>query len=138
MAAVRSVDSACEVALRRELWARGWRYRLHVRRAAGALLPGRPDLVFVSQRVIVFVDGDFWHGRTLTERGRRALSAQFRHEKRKWWVAKIAGNVKRDRTRDADLRAAGWHVIRLWESDVNRSPRAAASRVERALKKRTR
>jgi len=61
--ASRKTDTRCELVLRRELWRMGLRYRLHV-----PGLPGRPDIVFLRDRVVVFCDGDFWHGRDLERR----------------------------------------------------------------------
>ena len=135
MAAVRSTDSKCELLLRRELWSRGLRYRLHRSHAASEPLPGRPDLVFTQARVLVFIDGDFWHGRALLRGGEEALARMFRPAKRAWWVPKISGNVARDRRRTRALRTAGWRVIRIWESDVLRAPGAAADRVQRAVER---
>ena len=88
MRAIRGRDNKAERLLRSELWQRGLRYRLYAK-----TLPGKPDIVFRSARVAVFVDGDFWHGRRFLEGGRRALRAMFRPEKRDWWERKIRGNV---------------------------------------------
>ena len=137
MAAVRGCDNIAELALRRELSKRGLRYRLRPGRVAGNALPGRPDIVFVGARVIVFVDGDFWHGRVLLRRGRQALAAQFRAPLRKWWVAKIEGNAQRDVRVTAELRRRGWLVFRFWESAVLQSPNSAADKIERAVSHRT-
>jgi DNA mismatch endonuclease (patch repair protein) len=136
MAAVRSQDTACELALRQELWRRGLRYRVYAGRVAGSILPGRPDLIFSRARVIVFIDGDFWHGRLLLSQGAAALAATFRSERRDWWVGKIAGNAERDVRITKLLRARGWLVIRVWESDVRRRLTAIANRIERAVRKR--
>src|ERR1700685_4156251 len=78
----------------------GWR--------RGSSLPGKPDFVFPHHRVIVFVDGDFWHGNP----------ARFRlpTTHRVYWRAKIEANKRRDRQITHMLRCAGWSVIRLWES----------------------
>lgn len=133
MASVRSRDSRCELLLRRALWRCGLRYRLHARRAAGRPLVGSPDLTFVRERLLVFIDGDFWHGRVLIERGEDALSAQFRPVKRRWWVAKITGNVQRDRAREAQLSADGWDVIRVWETDVLRDVDTITRRIAARL-----
>src|SRR5216683_2453304 len=84
MAAVRRVNTAPELALRRALRALGVRYRLHRRD-----LPGSPDLVFVRARVAVFVDGDFWHGRVLVDKGDFAFRSAFRRNRRAFWVTKI-------------------------------------------------
>src|SRR5438309_2126139 len=63
MAAVRGKNTEPEWLLRRALFRRGLRFRVHVK-----TLPGRPDIVFSSVRVVVFVDGDFWHGAGWRER----------------------------------------------------------------------
>ena len=138
MSAVRDRDSGAEVLLRRVLWRRGLRYRLRPRHVADQVVPGRPDIVFVKARVITFVDGDFWHGRVLLERGLEALASQFRPALRRWWLAKIGGNVARDRRVAAGLRARGWMVLRFWESTVFRSVERVADTVERAVRRRLR
>lgn len=104
-------DTRCELLLRHELWRTGLRYRLHV-----AGLPGRPDVVFPCHRVVVFCDGDFWHGRDLEAR----VAKLERGHNAAYWVAKIRRNVERDRRQDQALTTAGWHVLRLWEGDIVR------------------
>jgi DNA mismatch endonuclease (patch repair protein) len=96
----------------------------------------RPDIVFPSQRLIVFVDGDFWHGRILIERGRRALVQTFKEDIRGFWVAKIVRNVDRDRRQCRILRRSGWSVLRLWEKDVLRNPSKAAVLIHRRVNRR--
>jgi DNA mismatch endonuclease, patch repair protein len=122
MQAVRSRDTAAELALRRLLHARGLRYRVDAPPLAG--LRRRADLVFAGPRVAVFVDGCFWHG--CPEHGRRRTGVN------EWyWPGKIAGNVARDRDTDRRLADAGWRVVRVWEhDDVDR----AADRVEAAVR----
>jgi DNA mismatch endonuclease Vsr len=92
-------------------------------------LSGTPDLAFLQSRVAVFVDGDFWHGRLLTERGPEALRSSLQTPKSEWWVSKLTANVARDRRADAALFASGWTVIRLWERDVKGDPIGCADRV---------
>jgi DNA mismatch endonuclease (patch repair protein) len=127
MARVRSKDSKAELALRRAIHARGIRFRLHA-----SDVPGRPDLVIRRHRLAVFVDGDFWHGNAWRLRGLPSLASQF-PTRTEWWTKKIERNIERDREVDASLRADGWHVVRLWESDVLREPEAAADRVSAVL-----
>jgi DNA mismatch endonuclease (patch repair protein) len=127
MAAVRNKDSKAELALRRQLHARGLRYRLHARD-----VPGRPDLVIRKYRLAVFVDGDFWHGNAWRLRGLARFEDQF-PSNRDFWVAKIRRNMERDQEVTAALVANGWTVVRLWESEVLASPAAAADRVQGAL-----
>jgi len=138
MGAIRSQDTACELALRKELWRRGLRFRLYVRRAAGDILPGRPDLVFIRARVAVFVDGDFWHGRLLQNGQTAAFTSCFRPQQRKWWMKKISGNIERDIRVTRLLRSNGWAVIRVWETDLLRKMKVIAGRIERIVERRMR
>jgi DNA mismatch endonuclease (patch repair protein) len=122
MSRIRSRDTAAELALRRILHRRGLRYRIHVRS-----LPGSPDIVFPRQKVAVFVDGDFWHGRTFAEQN---------HRWSEYWRAKIARNMDRDRAASAGLRTAGWTVLRIWEHEVRADPEECADRVEEVVRPR--
>ena len=108
MQAVRKVDTAPELGLRRALHRLGARYRVDVRPLPE--VNRRADIVFRRQQLAVFVDGCFWHG--CPEHGAR------QHHVNGWyWRSKIAGNVERDRDTDRRLREAGWHVIRIWEHE---------------------
>jgi DNA mismatch endonuclease (patch repair protein) len=124
---IRKTDSRAEVALRKELWRRGARYRKNARG-----LTGIPDLVFTSPRVVVFCDGDFWHGRGWNERKRRLQ----RGANASYWISKIERNRARDRRVSRELKADGWVVMRLWESDVSADVEAAATRVLAVLRVR--
>lgn len=116
MAAVRSRDSKAELHLRKALYRRGLRYRLHARD-----IYGTPDIVIRSRRVAIFVDGDFWHGNAWRIRGLPSLAAMF-PTRTDWWVDKITKNIDRDRRVTEHLAARGWCVIRVWESDVLADP----------------
>lgn len=124
---IRKTDSRAEVALRKELWRRGARYRKNARD-----LTGIPDLVFASVRVVVFCDGDFWHGRCWNKRKRRLQ----RGANANYWISKIEGNRARDRRVSRELKADGWIVVRLWECDVLADVAAAADRVLAVLRVR--
>jgi DNA mismatch endonuclease, patch repair protein len=128
MAAVKHKGSRAELALRRELYARGVRYRLHARDILGC-----PDIVVRKRGVAVFVDGDFWHGNAHVRRGLDSLEDLFPSNK-EFWVPKIRRTMERDREVTAELRAAGWHVVRLWEEDVLEDPVVAADAVECLLR----
>ena len=119
MARIRSRDTAPERLLRQILWRRGRRYRLHVRLGRSA-----PDLVFAARRVVVFLDGCFWHGcpdHYVAPRSSRAF-----------WSAKLRANVERDIRVTADLEQ-GWTVLRFWEHQVEEDPEGVADVVEAAL-----
>jgi DNA mismatch endonuclease, patch repair protein len=131
MSAIRSRDNKTEVALRKSLHAKGLRFRLFRKD-----LPGKPDLVFVSARVAVFVDGDFWHGRVLQEEGLSALVRTMRPKNRNYWKTKLVGNVRRDSITTSLLRRSGWVVLRFWESDVRKNVDGAAERIARVVRRR--
>ena len=118
-------DTRCEIALRRAIWALGLRYRIAV-----PDLPGRPDIVFRSQRVVVFCDGDFWHGRNLEQRIKKLANGH----NAPYWVGKIQTNVARDRRTDQLLQEAGWTVIRLWETDILHDSASVAAQVARIVR----
>lgn len=123
----RKKDTAHEVLLRRALWRLGLRYRKHV-----SGLTGNPDLVFARSRVVVFCDGDFWHGRNWSH-----LKAQLeqRHNAA-YWLAKIGRNRERDRHTSALLKEQGWTVLRLWETDIKKDPSTAAAAISAIVKAR--
>lgn len=114
MRAVKSKDTKPELALRKALHARGFRYRLNARD-----LPGKPDLVFPKYRAIIFVHGCFWHGHDCA-RGRRQPKSNARY-----WRDKIAGNRKRDHDAIVALQRHGWSVKISWECDLKRLPEEA-------------
>lgn len=118
----RRRDTSCEMALRREMFRRGFRYRVDV------VLPfnqrRRADMVFSRSHVAVFVDGCFWHA--CEQHG------TWPQANKEWWRAKLLHNRARDTATDAALNATGWTVVRIWEhEDVG----AAAARVVDALQR---
>lgn len=92
-------------------------------------LTGRPDFVFRIARLVVFVDGDFWHGNPATFKLPRTNSG--------FWQAKIQYNRSKDLRVSRTLRKQGWTVIRIWESTLRKKPAACVARVRRALNDRT-
>lgn len=108
--ASRKTDTRCELKLRRALWKAGARYRKNV-----SSLPGTPDIVFQGPRLVVFCDGDYWHGKDWEER-RKKLA---RGTNSQYWLAKIQRNIERDEANNQRLKAAGWTVLRYWESDIH-------------------
>ena len=124
LAGSQANDTRCEVLLRLALWAMGLRYRKNVR-----ALPGRPDVVFPTERVVVFCDGDFWHGHHWGAR-RRRLAAGANAD---YWVAKIRANMLRDRGHTAKLKKLGWTVLRFWESDILEHPTRIAGEATKVI-----
>lgn len=85
--------------------------------------------MFRSAGVVVFCDGDFWHGKDWAER-REALA---RGANAEYWIRKIEGNMKRDRHNNEVLRSKGWTVLRFWEGDILADLESVADRVQEAL-----
>ena len=94
----------------------GWRRHLP--------LPGKPDFAFRAERLLVFVDGCFWHG--CAKCYRRPAS------NRTYWDAKVIRNKARDREVTRELKKRGWRVLRVWEHDLKAMPRLIR-RVRKAL-----
>lgn len=129
MRRVHSTETGPEVALITALSERGLAFERHSKD-----LPGKPDIVFRSPRVAVFVDGEFWHGGQWQRRGLTSLEQQFPDAtKRGKWLAKIQGNRTRDLARTAELLATGWTVVRLWAREIERDAASAVELVVRAL-----
>ena len=119
MSRVKGRDTGLEVVVRSALHKRGYRFRKHVKG-----LPGKPDIVFVSARVVVFLDGDFWHGYRfgLWE---DTLSA--------FWRKKIGETRRRDQRNFAKLRRMGWRVVRIWEHSVEKDLEGVIERICRLV-----
>jgi DNA mismatch endonuclease, patch repair protein len=109
MRAVKGVDTAPEMTVRRMAHALGFRFRLHRKD-----LPGKPDLVFPRLRKVIFVHGCFWHGHDCA-RGARPPKANA-----DYWRAKIARNASRDAANMRSLKAAGWRACVVWECDLRK------------------
>ena len=107
MAAVRQKGTAPEVALRRELYRNGLRYRVNF---AVLKKPRRvADVAFPGLKIAVFVDGCFWHG--------CPQHATWPKHNAEFWRQKIEANRQRDADTNARLRDCGWMVLRIWEHE---------------------
>ncbi len=103
MSGIRGKNTRPEMQVRRALFERGFRYRLHSRD-----LPGTPDLVLPRYRAVVFVHGCFWHGHDCSFFRWPTTRPEF-------WRAKITRNRAVDREATKRLHAAGWRVLTVWE-----------------------
>lgn len=105
-------------ALLREAGLAGWRRHQN--------LPGKPDFVWRTAKVAVFVDGCFWHGHDCGKNVTPRTNA-------KAWREKIERNQARDRQATRVLRERGWAVIRIWECRLAKQPGLCLSRIRRAI-----
>lgn len=104
MASVRSKNTKPELRVRKTAHRIGYRYRLHRKD-----LPGKPDMVFSSRRIALFVHGCFWHGHPC-KRGDRIPATNI-----EYWREKIARNQRRDTANRLLLRELGWTSVVVWE-----------------------
>ena len=121
MAAVPSERTSLEQLLAREMWTagiRGWRRHTRV---AGA----KPDFVFSRKKLVIFVDGCFWHG--CPQCGKRPATNTT------YWSAKLARNAERDALQTSTLIEAGWKVLRIWGHELESTPQLCAQRVRETL-----
>ena len=109
MSKIKGKDTKPEILLRKALWAAGMRYRLY-----NKSLPGNPDIVFKKYKLVIFIDGEFWHGFEW-EKKRKKIKTN-----RDFWIAKIERNMQRDRANNLKLQAMGFKVLRFWEKQVKK------------------
>lgn len=120
MSRVKGKDTSLERIVRTELHKRGFRYRKNV-----SGLPGKPDLVFVKQKVVVFIDGDFWHGYRFP---------QWENKLSSFWREKIGKTRERDKKNFAKLRRNGWKVIRIWGHQIKNDLDECVTKIENELR----
>ena len=116
MSGIRGKNTRPELALRRALHARGFRFRLH-----SGKVHGRPDLILPKHRAVVFVHGCFWHRH---EGCRYATVPATRPE---FWLAKFDANVARDSAVRTRLLEDGWRVAAVWECSLRKPEQVEAS-----------
>ena len=109
MAAIKGKDTKPEMIVRKYLFSRGLRFRVQVRK-----LPGNPDIVLPKYKTVIFVNGCFWHGHEGCRYFRLPKSNV------EFWKEKIERNVARDVRNEAELKALGWRVVRVWECEIKR------------------
>ena len=107
MSKIKSQNTLPEIKLRKYLWNLGFRYRLNV-----AKLPGKPDIVISKSKLIIFIDGEFWHGYKWNQKKNKIKA------NRNYWIPKIERNMKRDKKNNKNLRDDGWTVLRFWEHQL--------------------
>ncbi|WP_400261260.1 very short patch repair endonuclease [Sphingobacterium sp. SG20118] len=107
MSKIRAKNSKPELILRKALWARNVRFRLHDKS-----LPGTPDIVIKKYKLAIFVDGEFWHGFDWKNNRNRIKT------NRLFWIPKIERNMQKDESVNRALRDKGYTVFRFWTRDI--------------------
>lgn len=108
MGRVKNKNTAPEIKLRKLIFSMGFRYRLHCKD-----LPGRPDIVFLGRKKVIFVHGCFWHGHP------NCKASKLPETRKEFWNTKINSNQERDRKNIKDLENLGWKVLVIWQCELN-------------------
>lgn len=122
MQAVKNKDSKIELLLRRALWRKGYRYRKNYSK-----IFGKPDIVFLSKKIAIFCDSEFWHGYDWDKKKQEI------HSNKDFWVAKIERNIERDIEVNDFLRTNGWKVLRFWGKDLENNLSRCIQEIENEL-----
>ena len=120
MRQVKNKDSAIELALRKELWSRGLRYRKNVKS-----IYGKPDIAFIGKKIAVFCDSEFWHGHDWENRKKDFKSNQ------EFWIPKIERNIQRDIEVNEKLQNEGWTVLRFWGKEIKKDVSGCADIIQK-------
>lgn len=108
MRRIKSKNMKPEILVRSAVHRMGYRFRLHKRN-----LPGKPDLVFVSRKKVIFVHGCFWHGHEIG-----CPDARLPKSNQGYWAPKLKRNKERDAHNEAALKTEGWKVLTIWECEL--------------------
>lgn len=118
MSRIKGKNTKPEILVRRFLFSKGFRYRLH-----DPKLPGKPDITMPKYKTAIFIHGCFWHG----HKGCKYFVIP--KTRTQWWLDKINGNVANDKRKQKALRKTGWRVINIWECQLR------ANKVDKVLNK---
>jgi DNA mismatch endonuclease (patch repair protein) len=91
-------------------------------------LAGKPDIAFIDRKLVVFVDGEFWHG-YCWEAKKKKIRAN-----RAYWLPKIEKNILRDKQNNKKLKKEGWRVLRFWQQQIIRDPLKCLTKIKKTLK----
>lgn len=121
---IKAKDTAIEVILRKALWERGYRYRKNYKG-----LPGHPDIVLTKYKIVIFCDGEFFHGKDWEK-----LKVQLKKSNNsEYWIAKIVRNMERDEEVNKQLRTLGWSVLRFWGKDIKKDVNGCITTIEEKI-----
>lgn len=121
---IKAKDTAIEVILRKALWEKGYRYRKNYKG-----LPGHPDIVLTKYKIVIFCDGEFFHGKDwekLKVRLKKGNNSEY-------WITKIVRNMERDEEVNKQLRTLGWSVLRFWGKDIKKDVNGCITTIEEKI-----
>lgn len=122
MQAVKSQNTKIEIILGKKLWSKGFRYRKSPRS-----ILGKPDFAFITKKIAIFCDSEFWHGKDWEEKKYEIKS------NRKFWYNKIEKNIERDKIVTKELKRQGWKVLRFWGKEIVKNTDSCIYKIEQVL-----
>lgn len=127
MKRIHSKNTKIEILLRKELWRRGFRYRKNY-----SILPGKPDIVFIKNKLAIFCDSEFFHGKDWETQKQRIADGN----NSEYWLKEIQKNIDRDQNVNKQLESLGWKVLRFWGKDIEKHTEACICVIEKHLEKK--
>lgn len=121
--AIKSAGTQPEIRFQKALWHLGYRYRKNNRTVFG-----KPDITFKKQRLAIFIDSEFFHGKDWETKKRPQTNAEY-------WHKKINRNMERDREVNQYLTENGWTVLRFWSKEINKDLDTCLSVIKALLDK---
>ncbi|MDO6470982.1 very short patch repair endonuclease [Maribacter sp. 1_MG-2023] len=110
MSKIKGKNTKPELAFRKALYSAGYRYRIDYKK-----LIGKPDIALPKYKTVIFIDGEYWHGKNWSERKPKVKT------NREFWIAKIERNMQRDNEVNKELNHLGYTIFRFWESEIKKN-----------------
>ena len=114
MSKIRSKNTKPELILARSLRKNGIKFRRY------SNILGTPDFIIYGKKLVIFCDGDFWHGNNWRLRKLRSRAAEFSSSKKDYWLKKIKTNIVRDKRINKELKKLSYKILRFWESEIKK------------------
>ena len=121
MSRIRGTNTKIDIKMKELLIDTGYKFEMYPK------MFGNPDFVLKRKKIIIYCDGDFWHGYKYKEKKKPS---------KKFWRNKIENNMKRDQRYTRKLRKDGWSVLRFWEHDIEKNPEKCIRRIVTKYKSR--
>ncbi len=123
MRKIRSDKTAPEILLQKALRKEKIKFRKNC-----AVIIGKPDIAFVDKKIVLFVDGEFWHGYRWKQKKKKIK------DNRDYWIPKIERNIARDKRNNRQLKRAGWQVLRFWQQQIIKDLPECIQKIKKSLK----
>ena len=124
MSRIKSKDTKPEILVRKFLFSKGFRYKLHDKS-----LPGKPDIVLPKYKTVIFVHGCFWHGH------KGCKYAKLPETRKSFWYEKIRRNMELDSINKKTLRKRGWTIIEIWQCQLKKHGAIKLIKVEDKIRR---